>query len=809
MIMKAKRIAYCFLLLLVLVSFGCSSTPVEPVLPDNAVKYSESETSHQLHGLWQFTADPEAGTLDVVQLRTGSVHLNALPFVEPPPFLYLTLESAPQFVGNKLDVDIGLRHPFLGLIEFTGFDVCGILITSGAITGFDDPALVIAGDGNTRLLNPDGYSRWWNSTEFPINPGTIFGYTDGLLGAPDSYADYNCTVNGYKYFCDDLDDPDDPLSDVTVDGRGTFYPGQKNVRHYTIELGAEGLVFNYAVDASWKFPNGNPPWEAPDDFPLGANRSEAWRVAVTEVENTLWNDGVMSGGGLELSIDVYDWFNASLNAVKVESPGSFSSVISAFPTGGGTGYSTYEIDIASATPPPGSMELLISVISEIPDFQGFINGVNTTAYFAYTAEVGGATLQYIYVDGDNAGDPDEDGSQVHPFDTIQEGINAATGPAVVEVDAIDGDGEYVEKITLISNVSVMGTNWNGGVGKPRIREIDAYGYIEGIGISNVVFDGFDLTSNYFEIEWWGGSGLHTFELVHLDDCTDVTISNCHIATTISATDFAGICVDGGSGITIEHNEIVDLFNPRNYNWSMRTSGLRIFESEGVVIKHNEIHHLNYQSIHNAGDARHTYTEGIDLYYCPNAVVTNNLIYDIYDLSDGDGSHAGAYIRRNAICGIRIVDSPGSIIANNTIDDINCVARAGSQAGEFAGVFCCTAGQPTESVIVKNNIISNIATTELTSASVFCGRGYDGQFGLTVMYSNVFNLDLGVGGLEYYGFAGKGIGCFDNTDNEDPAYDMTPGADYYHVTNANLVSDDATEMGAFGGTEGNWLPPSQE
>ena len=61
----------------------------------------------------------------------------------------------------------------------------------------------MAGDGDMRLLNPDGYSRWWNPAEFPNN-GTIFGYNDGLLGAPDSYADYNNTLNGYKYFCDDL-----------------------------------------------------------------------------------------------------------------------------------------------------------------------------------------------------------------------------------------------------------------------------------------------------------------------------------------------------------------------------------------------------------------------------------------------------------------------------------------------------------------------------------------------------------------------------------------------------------------------------
>ena len=106
------------------------------------------------------------------------------------------------------------------------------LITSGNQSGYEDPDIVMAGEGDTRLLNPDGYTRWWNPAEFPVNNGTIFSYTDGLLGAPYSTGGFNCTLNAYKYYCDDLDDPDDPLSDVDPQGRGVFSAGQKNVRHF-------------------------------------------------------------------------------------------------------------------------------------------------------------------------------------------------------------------------------------------------------------------------------------------------------------------------------------------------------------------------------------------------------------------------------------------------------------------------------------------------------------------------------------------------------------------------------------------------
>jgi hypothetical protein len=319
-------------------------------------------------------------------LRAAEFHLNALPFLEPPPLVNLTLESL-KFNGDIVEADIGLRHPFLGLDEFTGFDVCGVFISNGSMSGFSDPDIVMAGEGDTRLLNADGHSRWWNPAEFPVNLGTIFSYNDGLLGTPDSVADYSSTVNGYKYFCDDLTAPEAPLTDVTLAKRGMFSAGQKNIRHYTIHLGA-GLIFNYAIDACWEFPEGSKPWDIPDDFPPGANRPEAWRISVTEMENTLWNDGVGNGGNISLSIDVYDWFNADSNTVRVESPGNFTMQEAAVAVGGGPGYSTYGVEIIDATPAEVSIDLLISVESGSIGYGGLLPGKPVTSYFTYTAEVG-------------------------------------------------------------------------------------------------------------------------------------------------------------------------------------------------------------------------------------------------------------------------------------------------------------------------------------------------------------------------------------------------------------------------------------
>ena len=373
-----------------LLAIGCSGSTVDTASPDIAsVRGTGSGNSHCLWGLWQGHIDPVAQTVEFTQLRGAEFHLNALPFLEPPVLVNLSLDSL-EFNGDIIEADIGLRHPFLGLTEFTGFDVCGIFISNGSVSGFSDADLVMAGDGDTRLMNPDGYTRWWNPAEFPSN-GTIFGYVDGLLGVPDSVADFNCTLNGYKYYCDDLDDPDDALGDVTLENRGMFSAGQKNVRHFTLQLGADGLMFNYAVDANWTFPEGDPPWMAPDDFPAEANRPEAWNISVSADENSLWNDGESSGGDLGLVIDVYDWYNADMNTITVESAGSFDPETSATATGGGEGYSTYEIDIIEATPAPdaeGNIELFITVASEDEGYGGMLEGKFVSSYFKHTVPVG-------------------------------------------------------------------------------------------------------------------------------------------------------------------------------------------------------------------------------------------------------------------------------------------------------------------------------------------------------------------------------------------------------------------------------------
>ncbi len=375
--------------MLITLALGCAGNVADnPTTPAaSPTRITEGGSSHCLWGIWSFVADPHAGSLEVIPLRGASFHANVLPFLEPPAGVRLSISNL-SFNGTVCDVDVSLIHPFPGLSQYTGFDVAGILITGGNWIGFEDERLIAAGPGDSRLLNADGLIRWWNPTEFPQN-GTILRYKDGLLGNPYSSAHYNCTLNAYKLFADDLE-PEAGILGLGATNRVVFRHGHANTRHYTIDFSG-GIVFNYAVDASWEPPEGQAPFDV-EDFPPEANRAEAWAISVTEIENTLWFDGSEGGGGLLLEIDAWDHHNAHLNTVWADCPGVFDKVPGTSPTGGGPGYSTYQIDIESATPHGSTVDILIGIESDESGYWGLLPGEPHTGYFIYTAAVGSESL---------------------------------------------------------------------------------------------------------------------------------------------------------------------------------------------------------------------------------------------------------------------------------------------------------------------------------------------------------------------------------------------------------------------------------
>ncbi|HDS31001.1 MAG TPA: hypothetical protein ENN67_08165, partial [Firmicutes bacterium] len=138
-------------------------------------------------------------------------------------------------VNGVFTFDISLTHPFETKPQLSGFDVKGILITPGTLAV---GPLVFADSDETELENADGYTRWWNPTEF-TQPG-LLGYTHGNL-ANSPGASLTATINPYKLFADILPATGSLalVSDAPLDshmGRAVFSAGMTNTRRYRIRF---------------------------------------------------------------------------------------------------------------------------------------------------------------------------------------------------------------------------------------------------------------------------------------------------------------------------------------------------------------------------------------------------------------------------------------------------------------------------------------------------------------------------------------------------------------------------------------------
>jgi PKD repeat protein len=389
-----RSLIYFALSALLVVSIGCSgsNSPVAPSAgqspeltgsAQSAAPSTEATEGHSLLGYWDCAVDPENGTVEFVPLRSSEFHFNVVPILEIPP-MKIGLAAPPWIEDGVLNVDIKLTHPFGSKLQLSGFDVKGILITPGSETGFADPDIRIAGPHQTRLLNADGFTRWWNPAEF-LHTG-VTGYNQGRLGTsldPSKTA----ILNGYKLFADGFD-TNARMVDLDPVWRAFYRAGHTNSRHYEISL-ASGLKFNYAVDCSWAKPDPVPPVNLPDDFPAEANQAEPWFIRVTETNNTLWYESGEWGGNVNYDILVYDWQGVDdIGTLTIECPGIFSFTAAAPQSvDGNTAYYHFDVimpDLSSADP----LDVLVSV--QVPgDYLPALTGVSKPlkAYHRHLTEV--------------------------------------------------------------------------------------------------------------------------------------------------------------------------------------------------------------------------------------------------------------------------------------------------------------------------------------------------------------------------------------------------------------------------------------
>ncbi len=434
--MQSRCLVIFMLFALLALNFGCSQGS-STVLPDPLSKGRDSQTTtHSILGAWTITLDGVNMEVDVVPLRTSEFHLNLLPFIEWKGISSLMIANFTiDSIKNTAGLDIGIPHPFPGLLRFSTFDTKGIIITDGSLSGYSsDPEIILSGPDELRITNADGMTRWWNPREFPLYD-SMFGYSDGIYGRPDSMINFSSTLNPFKYYTEEFGVGSVFPDDLDFDRRGLFIANSATKwRRFEFDFGGEALFgkFNYLWDACWEwyedynqgyFPTID---DIPDPFfPITANSPEPFALKINEDQNTLWYVSEMeNGGNLNLAIDVYDWAGMRLEGgipdevseVIVESltlPGPV--IVNGVLDTSGTDphYSTWKADLVDCHPDGVSdQEILITVVSTEGSYK-FIAGIDTgftgstdtiAAYLLYAASVSPDLPDFIEVTSPSGGE---------------------------------------------------------------------------------------------------------------------------------------------------------------------------------------------------------------------------------------------------------------------------------------------------------------------------------------------------------------------------------------------------------------------
>jgi len=312
------------LLMLALVLIGCSSGSNVATAPDldaSRHQVAGDNSNRVLWGLWDISLDPVNGTAEVTPLRTANFTANVNNLLEGQPgnLILDDMNVDDFFTEGRLDVTIELRHPLPGYDMYNGFDVWGVFMHNGsAMLDYDN---LVYGDGTgdmeATLLNPDGYTRWFNYSEFDGLGPQILKYWPGKLG---NLAEPSATLNPYKIFADGLDIEDDYYEWITsgdnADNRGIFSAGYSNGRRYELQFPMDGSIpvteFQYAVIATWEPGDPTivdpPATHEPGDFPTSANCEEAFFLHVSTADSDLYFvDSSTYGGSLVADIEVFDW----------------------------------------------------------------------------------------------------------------------------------------------------------------------------------------------------------------------------------------------------------------------------------------------------------------------------------------------------------------------------------------------------------------------------------------------------------------------------------------------------------------------
>ncbi|WP_341870932.1 right-handed parallel beta-helix repeat-containing protein, partial [Corallococcus llansteffanensis] len=340
------------------------------------------------------------------------------------------------------------------------------------------------------------------------------------------------------------------------------------------------------------------------------------------------------------------------------------------------------------------------------------------------------------------GDDGAEGSAAAPLRTIAMAVGKAGPGDRIRVLA----GTYAERVVLGENTR-PGTPEAKitlqGEGRPKLTPGSGSGALVQVRQPNWVLDGFDLDVQAQPIfgvtfegdvqgtllanselhDGTGGAGVTTF-----NNARGPTLENNNIHGFVRTTgnqDSHGIVVQSGSfDVTVRNNDIHDnsgdsvqclgpegvsnlppakgLLVENNHLFGNRENAVDIKTCQDVTIRNNRMHHFQ-KSATATGEAL------VIHYSANNVVVEDNELYDASKGISVGGNHEGPVpqgivVRRNRVhditdagggegTGIRLENSQGTVVANNTI------TRA-----KTAIILGHGTGGPTQGLRVANNIV---------------------------------------------------------------------------------------------------------
>ena len=338
-------------LLSLVVTAACSNNSQQPVLPDTKGDLTSATSSFEngnsfLLGYYDVYFDIGTAEFEVIENRTASFTLNIVPFLNQMtiPQNGITFDSIvlhqddPSFLG--VDVEFSIYHPFPGYDQYDAYDLRGIIIGDGADTLMYDGLRTARHGTDLWMKNPDGYTRWFNPTEFTSE--LIFGY---VPGGWQNYAG-NATLNPYKYYAKHLQKDDDLWAYLTGDNNwdGIFESGAGRNMELEFPLPPDGLGirFGYAVVVCWEDQGSEGPF-----YPVHVPEPVA--ISVTVTPDIWYNEIDGSGGDLILDLDLFAWENQP-DSVKIESS-VLDSVVEfdyeTYASPGGDHYSTWHVEASA------------------------------------------------------------------------------------------------------------------------------------------------------------------------------------------------------------------------------------------------------------------------------------------------------------------------------------------------------------------------------------------------------------------------------------------------------------------------------